>query len=359
MSSLKRILDHTVELLRTAYNNLSNCKIFYITERARWSTYWDGRYITEEINRQGLASAKISYSDHFIRNRIIHYGTKYLVAKGEDIQIRKSRNSCIFTWFHIIPGDPTLKKIKELFSYFEYVHVSCSRTRDRLVEHGAPEEKFVVIPLGVDTSLFTPASVEECKNIRKALGIPEDVFCIGSFQKDGIGWGEGLEPKMEKGPDILCDVLERLNQKYPLHVLLTGPARGYVKRRLEKKGIPYSHYYLNNYLDIGKYYKALDLYLITSREEGGPKAIVEAMACGVPLVTTDVGMAGDVITEGENGFICESRRDIVEELTDKAGYVIENLNRDHYSKKASTLSRLYDWSNIARSYYEKMYRNLI
>ena len=45
----------------------------------------------------------------------------------------------------------------------------------------------------------------------------------------------------------------------------------------------------------------LDLYLVSSREEGGPKAIVESMASGVPLVTTNVGMANDFVIDQVNG----------------------------------------------------------
>ena len=48
---------------------------------------------------------------------------------------------------------------------------------------------------------------------------------------------------------------------------------------------------------------SLDLYIITSREEGGPKAILESMACGVPLVTTRVGQAMDMVKHNENGMM--------------------------------------------------------
>jgi glycosyltransferase involved in cell wall biosynthesis len=55
-----------------------------------------------------------------------------------------------------------------------------------------------------------------------------------------------------------------------------------------------------------KYYHALDLYLVTSRNEGGPKSVLESMASGVPLVTTAVGMAPDVVLDGINGRLCSS-----------------------------------------------------
>jgi glycosyltransferase involved in cell wall biosynthesis len=129
---------------------------------------------------------------------------------------------------------------------------------------------------------------------------------VGSFQKDGNGWGEGLEPKLIKGPDIFIETMEQLKSKIPeLFVLLTGPARGYVKSGLERLGIPYRHIFLKNYPEIGRQFSAIDLYLVTSRQEGGPKAILESMAAGTPLVTTRVGQAMDIVRHGQNGWMVD------------------------------------------------------
>ena len=85
------------------------------------------------------------------------------------------------------------------------------------------------------------------------------------------------------------------NKGLPVYALLTGPSRGYVKEELKKNGIPYYHSYVLELNDLVPLYQALDLYLITSREEGGPMGLMESMSCGIPVVTTNVGMAADVI----------------------------------------------------------------
>ncbi len=129
---------------------------------------------------------------------------------------------------------------------------------------------------------------------------------IGSFQKDGVGWGEGLEPKLIKGPDVLVQAAERLRDRVPeLWFLLTGPSRGYVKSGLERLGIPYRHAYLPSVESMVKPYEAIDLCLVASREEGGPRAVLESMAIGVPLVTTRVGQAVDLVRHGENGWMVD------------------------------------------------------
>jgi glycosyltransferase involved in cell wall biosynthesis len=127
------------------------------------------------------------------------------------------------------------------------------------------------------------------------------------FSKDGVGWRNGSEPKLVKGPDIFLRVIQQLKSRYKIHVLLSAPARGYIKSGLESLGIPYQHFHLKKYWDIVRLYQALDLYLVTSREEGGPKAMLESLACGIPLVTTRVGMVPDVIIDKYNGLSVEMK----------------------------------------------------
>jgi glycosyltransferase involved in cell wall biosynthesis len=90
-----------------------------------------------------------------------------------------------------------------------------------------------------------------------------------------------------------------------LHVLLSGPARGYVRNGLAVAGIPCVHRLLDRYRDVATLYHALDAYLVSSRQEGGPKAVLESMASGVPLVTTRVGQAMDLVRHGENAYMVE------------------------------------------------------
>ena len=121
---------------------------------------------------------------------------------------------------------------------------------------------------------------------------------------------------------MLLAAVERLRMRVPeLWLLLTAPARGYVKEGLERMGVPYRHLVVSGQEGVAKAYRALDVCLVTSRDEGGPKAVLEAMATGVPLVTTRVGQAADLVQHSRNGYIVE-----VEDangIADWAGYVAE------------------------------------
>jgi glycosyltransferase involved in cell wall biosynthesis len=99
-------------------------------------------------------------------------------------------------------------------------------------------------------------------------------------------------------------VLALLRERAPeLVVLLTGPARGYVRRELEQRGIPYRHSVARSRDEVARAYHALDVYVVTSRQEGGPKAVLEALAAGVPLVTTRVGQASEILESGRDAIL--------------------------------------------------------
>jgi glycosyltransferase involved in cell wall biosynthesis len=90
--------------------------------------------------------------------------------------------------------------------------------------------------------------------------------------------------------------------------------------------VPYKHTYIKSYPDVAKLFQALDVYLVASRQEGGPKAILESMASGVPLVTTRVGQAMDMVKHGENGWMAD-----VEDLESLARCILEVRDLDQNS----------------------------
>jgi glycosyltransferase involved in cell wall biosynthesis len=217
------------------------------------------------------------------------------------------------TYFHGRPGTPGMPDFDEpyrlLRAHHEELHriqVSHSELEAIVLESGIDPAKVFRIPIGIEPAHFTPVTPELRREARRTLGLPDGAFVVGSFQKDGVGWGEGDTPKLVKGPDLLADALERVHRDVPeLHVLLSGPARGYVRGRLERAGIPVVHRLREHYADVGPLYHALDAYLVSSRQEGGPKAVLESMASAVPLVTTRVGQAMDLVRHRENAYLVE------------------------------------------------------
>jgi len=345
-------------LIRDSIKNIfAREPLVLITEAVNWSISDDCQNIKKYLKK--FLGVKISITPRGCRNKIVHFASENMLIGRNGLKYTSGINKIVLTWFHISQNDEyRLKSIPLLNEHVAMVHTACNITKVKLVKNGLDERKVTVIPLGVDLGIFFPISKEEKIKQKKKLGLPEDKMLIGSFQKDGNGWGEGLTPKLIKGPDVFCDVVERLSQKYPIHIVLTGPARGYVKKRLEAARIPYTHNYLEHYYDTAEYFRALDLYLIGSREEGGPKAILEAMASGVPVVSTKVGMVPDVLQDGINGFMAEVED--ADSLFQKASRALEDeLLRNSIVANALATVKNYKISDTIKQYYDKIYKNLL
>ncbi len=334
--------------------------IHYIIEDNDWVIKEDGESITRHLREKYNLNANITTNFKDVKNSILHFGSRTTYFPTGYQQIHPS-NKVIFTWFHFTNDNKDseyLLNLKKGSERADFVHTSNQTTKKLLIENGVSEEKIVVIPLGIDIELYKVISKEEKLLKRKQLGIPDNAILIGSFQKDGNGWDEGNEPKLEKGPDIFCDVVEKLSEKYPVFVLLTGPARGYVKNRLSAKGIPFIHKYLEDPREIPQYFNLLDLYIVSSRNEGGPKAIMQSLASGVPLVSTKVGMASDILENGKNALLSDIED--IHSLVKNSVNIIENEElRDNLIKNGLDTSKKYGWDEIVQEYYDKLYKTLI
>jgi glycosyltransferase involved in cell wall biosynthesis len=353
---LRNKIIRLLDLIKNFFDFKKN-KIFYIVEPADWSIKWDGINIVNFLKKDLGVNCSLSTVPFFLKNKIVHFGSIGTFLEFELSDDFYNKNKIVVTWFHITNEQLLNKKIVEkLNSKVDIVHTSCEITKEKLIEIGVKKEKLVVIPLGVDLKIFK--NFKKNKEIfKKKLNIPRDKFLIGSFQKDGEGWEEGNKPKMIKGPDVFCEVVKKISSKKNIHILLTGPARGYVVDFLEKNKISYTHNFLGDYLEIPKYYAILDLYLITSRAEGGPKAIIESMASGVPIVSTKVGMAPDYMVDIENGMLCDIED--VDNLVDKSIMVIENIIlRKKLIKNGLKTAKDLDMKKIADRYYNEIYKKL-
>jgi glycosyltransferase involved in cell wall biosynthesis len=274
-----------------------------------WVLAWEMRELATLARRMGVKLAGPEWADLAPR-QVLFFASHFSLLLGESWP-RDHRVGT--TYYHGKPGtgvpefDASYESLRRNHSLIQRIQVSHTEMRDVVLGSGIAPEKVFLIPIGINLSFFPVQTLESRRQARARLGIPESAVVVGSFQKDGVGWGEGLEPKLIKGPDIFLKAVELLRTRVPeLFVLLSGPARGYVKTGLESLGVPYRHLYLDSYPEVGQLFQALDVYIVSARQEGGPKAVLESMASGVPLVTTRVGQAMDLVRHNENGWMVES-----------------------------------------------------
>ena len=284
-------------------------RLFIGREAADWVLSYEARQLARTANALGVALGPERWLKGVDRQSIFHLSQFTLLLH----HFERRGNRLGFAYFHGRPGTPGMPEFDACFDTMRRRHTDIDRVQvtnaameELVLETGLAREKVHRIPIGIDVEAFRFRTPESRAEARRTLGLPESAFVVGSFQKDGVGWGEGLEPKLIKGPDVLLAIAERLRERVPeLAFLLTGPARGYVRAGLEELGIAHRHVLLPDVDAVAQAYEAIDVCLVTSRDEGGPRAVLEAMAVGVPLVTTRVGQASDLVRHGENGWLVE------------------------------------------------------
>ncbi len=341
----------------------NNIPVKFIVENADWAIKFVGDNIKREIDIIAPNKIEVSAKPQKIVKSIVHFGSQYMWLNWGKYMAKE--NLYITSFFHGKPEDGEDVKIHiDLFldsvKRLKKVVTASTLIEKRLLGWGVPKEKLVKIPLGVNTKLFNLPLDFEKDSIRKSLGISKHFIVIGSFQKDGSGWKDGLNPKLIKGPDLFVSTLKLLlSRGYPVFALLTGPARGYVKKELKKCGIPFLHTYPEKNADLIPLYHALDIYLITSREEGGPMGLLESIACGTPVASTNVGMAKDIINDKVSGVIADEID--VENIAQKVEYLINitAIERKELQIKARKAVLKCDWSLVAKEHLEKIYDPLI
>jgi glycosyltransferase involved in cell wall biosynthesis len=159
---------------------------------------------------------------------------------------------------------------------------------DLLRKLGVDEEKILVLPsLFIDYDIFRPLP-----DVEKVY----DVVFVGRLAAN-------------KGLFTLIDAFAQARTMYPeikLGILGSGPLRKEIDRRVRR------HLLADNVTiidrvdsaeEVARFYNRSKMLVCASTAEGGPRVTVEAMACGIPVISTPVGVMGELIVDGENGLL--------------------------------------------------------
>ncbi len=195
---------------------------------------------------------------------------------------------------------------------------------------GYSKPSFVLVPNGIDPGVFEPVSANQKNYLRKKIKI-KDEFLIGFFGKkssDSFG---------RKGVDIFLEAAKKLiGIEKKISFLIVGQGWKDVVKTLNEHKIKNIWVdYVVNHEKLSDLYNTLDCYWITSRIEGGPVTLLEAMSCGIPCITTKVGIANSIIIDGENGLLIP--------FNDSDKIVLQTLkliNEPTLRKKISIKSRI-------------------
>jgi glycosyltransferase involved in cell wall biosynthesis len=167
--------------------------------------------------------------------------------------------------------------------------------KDYLVEtEGLPRDKIRVIHNGVDTSKYRPATAEELMALRSEFGFADsDVVLIAVAS---------LKPL--KRIDALLEVAAAIeNRAVRVVVVGDGSERASLEALAARLRISDRVLFAGMRDDVERLLRASDVFVLSSRTEAFPNVVLEAMATGLPVVTTDVGSVREMVEDGTSALV--------------------------------------------------------
>ena len=214
------------------------------------------------------------------------------------------------------------------------------------------QDKVEIIPMGVDIESFKS---KEDVNLKAFFGVKYLILSVGRL----IDW---------KGISYLIMAMKKVITKFPNTKLLIGGS-GPERENLEnlvvkldlKKTIIFIGYIKN--IDLPKYYRSADVFCLPSINLNGQTealgvVLLEAMACGIPVVGSNVGGIPDIIKDGYNGFLVPEKSP-----EDLANRIIELLSNDKIAKEfivngLNTVRDKFSWG-IVTGRFCNVYKQLL
>ncbi|MBX6311779.1 MAG: glycosyltransferase family 4 protein [Isosphaeraceae bacterium] len=209
---------------------------------------------------------------------------------------------------------------------------------------GVPRERIRVIPNAIDTDRLAvddPATVRRA--FRRQHGLAEDdlvaLFVGHNFRL------KGLHPLLE----ALAFRSRRTHDARPIHLIVCGGGRlGPIRRQVERLGLGKTIHLIGFLPDIRAGYWASDCFVLPTYYDPCSLVVFEALACGLPVITTACNGAGELITLGREGFVIDAPDDH-DQLADALDRIADDAARRVMSIHAEQLGRAQSFDNhVAR-----------
>ena len=203
------------------------------------------------------------------------------------------------------------KVIRAILKRFDIVTTTGNFTKKVLTNNGIEEDKIFVLPHVVDKR-FKPM------NIKKEY----DVISIGRLSK-------------EKHVETLIKVIGIVKKENPhirAAILSDGPEKNKLEKISKRLDLVKNIDFVGYQPDIWNWYNKGKIFVLTSEREGFPYTVIEALSCGLPVVTSNCGDVCDIMKDGYNGIIINDYQD----YTAFAEAIIKLLQNPHLINKYSS-----------------------
>lgn len=228
------------------------------------------------------------------------------------------------------------------------IHTVSHSLGRHLIELGYPPKKIEIVVNGVDTERFQPAPRASA---RANLGLPPDCICIGIVGRFGAF----------KRHDVLLRAFEQIAAAQPDARLLIvgggGPEEERIRKMVHNSSNASRIHPTGFQPQPEKYYQAMDLLVVPSINEGLSNAMLEAMACGVPVLSHTACGNAEVIHHGESGWVAdlETPEKLAAELRTRLAAPLQLAAAGQHAREC--VHRDYSIRTMVDS-YARLYRNL-
>jgi UDP-glucose:(heptosyl)LPS alpha-1,3-glucosyltransferase len=228
-------------------------------------------------------------------------------------------------WAHGIIEDAPYKKALKVVAISEMVK------RDIVDHYRIPDKRIDVVYTGIDTR-FKPRMRKLREEVKRQYAISPDDFVIlfsaHNFRLKGLKY-------------LIQAVAQVKREKKQVKLLVLGRDKKNLYERLAHKlGCKEEVIFAGGVKDTEKYYSAADILVHPTFYDSFARVVLEALASGLPVITTRYAGAGWIISEGEEGFVLEDPRD-VEDLAEKILYFVDPMRLQKASTAARRLAQQY------------------
>ena len=228
----------------------------------------------------------------------------------------------------------------------DYVIFESHYERNRLLKSGLSAPDSGVIHSGIDTDRFRPAPRDRA--LAESYGILPEHTVFGLIAR----FSE------EKGHQFLIEGFSRVaavDENVRLMLVGEGPLRADVEGYIDTFGVRDKVILTGSQRNIPEHLSLIDVFTLTSTRESFPLSAREAMACGKPVIAPAIGGCGEVVSDGETGYLFEAAN--VDALTDRMTKLLDPGRRSTFGDagryKALRLFSRQQWIDGDEAVYEE------
>jgi glycosyltransferase involved in cell wall biosynthesis len=297
-----------------------------------------------------LKKGRQIYAEQKFNLMTVHEYPPFYNGIGARLLWNKIKTPYILEIMHV-PGHPKASSLKErfyralfkIFICWDAVKAKAIRvinqkqTPEFLKAVGISEDRIKYIPaFYIDLDVFRPLAVEK----------KYDLVFAARLEKN-------------KGISLLLKAVRFSisNFQFPMKLLIigSGPLKNELIRYVEKNGLKDNVFFsgwLETLNDVAQAYNSAKIFINPSLNEGGPRVALEAIACGLPVITTKVGLMPDIIRNGENGLFMDWTSNDMTEKT--IGLLKDKELQNKFSEAGLKLVKQFERKDAIKNYADKL-----